>query len=74
MIEASCHCGAVVLEVDDSPPVEVNDCHCSICRRYGALWAYYAPQRVRVLPAAWVSANTTLLGTCVSMLSRKFAY
>ena len=20
---------------------EVNDCNCSICRRYGALWAYY---------------------------------
>jgi hypothetical protein len=49
MIEASCHCGAVVPEVD-SPAAEVNDCHCSICRRYGVLWAYYAPERVRVLP------------------------
>ena len=38
MIEASCHCGAVRLEID-SPPDEVTDCHCSICRRYGALWA-----------------------------------
>lgn len=51
MIEASCHCGAVRLEIDDSPPAEVNDCHCSICRRYGTLWAYYAPERVRVLPS-----------------------
>ena len=50
MIEASCHCGAVRLEID-SPPAEVNDCHCSICRRYGTLWAYYAPERVRVLPS-----------------------
>ena len=50
MIEASCHCGAVVLEVD-SPPAEVNDCHCSICRRYGTLWAYYAPESVRMLPS-----------------------
>ena len=50
MIRASCHCGAVVVEVD-SPPVEVTDCHCSICRRYGTLWAYYAPERVRVLPS-----------------------
>jgi hypothetical protein len=33
MIEASCHCGAVRLEID-SPPAEVTDCHCSICRRY----------------------------------------
>lgn len=50
MIEASCHCGAVRLEIDSPPPAEVNDCRCSICRRYGALWAYYAPERVRVLP------------------------
>jgi hypothetical protein len=50
MVEASCHCGAVRLEIDDSPPTEVNDCSCSICRRYGTLWAYYAPERVRVLP------------------------
>ena len=50
MIEASCHCGAVRLEIDSPPPAEVNDCRCSICRRYGALWAYYEPERVRVLP------------------------
>jgi hypothetical protein len=50
MIRATCHCGAVVLEID-SPPVEVNDCHCSICRRYGTLWAYYAPEEVSVLPS-----------------------
>ena len=36
---------------DRLPPDEVTDCHCSICRRYGALWAYYEPGRVRVLPA-----------------------
>ena len=50
MIEASCHCGTVRLQID-SPPAEVTDCHCSICRRYGTLWAYYAPERVRVLPS-----------------------
>src|SRR5918998_6216330 len=49
MLEASCHCGAVRLEIDSTPPAEVNDCRCSICRRYGALWAYYAPERVRVV-------------------------
>jgi hypothetical protein len=50
MIRATCHCGAVELEVD-SPPEEVNDCHCSICRRYGTLWAYYPPEEVCVLPS-----------------------
>jgi len=51
VIEASCHCGAVRLEIDSPPAAEVNDCHCSICRRYGTLWAYYEPKRVRVLPS-----------------------
>jgi hypothetical protein len=50
MIEASCHCGSVRLEVD-APPSEVTECSCSICRRYGVLWAYYKPDKVRVFPA-----------------------
>ena len=49
MIESSCHCGAVRLEVEEAPK-EVNSCGCSICRRYGTLWAYYSPARVRITP------------------------
>jgi hypothetical protein len=45
MIEASCHCGAVKLEIQ-SAPNGVTDCNCSICRRYGVLWAYYEPAQV----------------------------
>ena len=45
MIKASCHCGAVCLEID-AAPTEVTDCNCSICRRYGTLWAYYSSQQV----------------------------
>lgn len=47
MITARCHCGRVSLEVPTAP-AEVKSCNCSICRRYGALMAYYAPQDVRV--------------------------
>ena len=50
MIHSSCHCGAVRLEVDVAPH-EVTDCNCSICRRYGVLWAYYTPRQVRVAGA-----------------------
>jgi hypothetical protein len=46
MIEASCHCGAVQFAVETTPSA-VNDCDCSICRRYGAHWAYYQPLQVR---------------------------
>jgi hypothetical protein len=49
MIDASCHCGAVRFTTE-AAPVEVNDCTCSICRRYGALWAYYHPSQVRFAP------------------------
>jgi hypothetical protein len=46
MIEASCHCGAVRFAVETTPN-DVNDCNCSICRRYGTLWAYYQRPQVR---------------------------
>jgi hypothetical protein len=47
MIAASCHCGRVSLEIETAP-AEVTDCTCSICRRYGVLWAYYSPRQVRI--------------------------
>jgi hypothetical protein len=50
MIEASCHCGAVKLEVEHAP-TELTSCNCSICRRLGTLWCYYAPAQVRVAGA-----------------------
>ncbi|KAB0682895.1 GFA family protein [Aureimonas leprariae] len=47
MLAATCHCKAVHIEVD-APPAAFNACQCSICRRYGALWAYYRPDEVRI--------------------------
>ncbi len=46
-VEASCHCGGVRLKVAHAP-LQVTSCNCSICRRYGVLWAYYPPDQVRV--------------------------
>lgn len=51
MLELSCHCGAVRVEVE-AAPAEVTSCNCSICRRTGALMAYYSPRAVRFTPAA----------------------
>ncbi len=48
MIESSCHCGAIRMAIQAAPE-EVNDCNCSICRRYGVLWAYYPPKDVRMI-------------------------
>jgi hypothetical protein len=49
-IDASCHCGAVRLTTQ-SPPENLTDCNCSICRRYGVLWAYFAPNDVKIVAA-----------------------
>jgi hypothetical protein len=35
-------------ERDGSAKPAVNTCGCSICRRYGALWAYYKASTVRI--------------------------
>jgi len=44
---ATCHCGAVRVHVRKLPRT-LTRCDCSICRRYGAVWAYYAASSVRV--------------------------
>lgn len=48
MIRAACHCTAVRLEIDHAPAF-VLDCNCTLCRRYGALWAYYKPGEAAVV-------------------------
>ncbi len=47
MLAAKCHCGAVKVEVPRRPRTLTN-CNCSICRRYGVLWAYYKDSDVRL--------------------------
>jgi len=39
-LSATCHCGAVRVEIPHRP-TEATNCNCSVCRRLGALWAYY---------------------------------
>ena len=48
ILEGSCHCGSVrwTLEGDPGP---ATACNCTLCRRYGALWAYdYEDERIRI--------------------------
>ena len=41
MVRAACHCTAVRFELANVPEW-VLDCNCTLCRRYGAIWAYPA--------------------------------
>jgi hypothetical protein len=72
MIQASCHCGAVRIAIP-RPPETVTNCDCSICRRYGPLWAYYESPEVRIEAApdatreyAWGCKSIAFVGcaTC----------
>ena len=48
MIVGSCHCGAVRWQFDGEPD-GATACNCTICRRYGVLWAYdFEDERIRV--------------------------
>lgn len=53
MLKGTCHCGDThwTLEGDPGP---ATACNCTLCRRYGALWAYdYEGERIEVSgPAA----------------------
>lgn len=39
MMEGSCHCGAVKWKFNVMPE-SATACNCTVCRRYGVLWAY----------------------------------
>ena len=45
MIRTTCHCGAVSIAIPRQPEALTN-CDCSICRRYGPLWAYFQNDEV----------------------------
>ena len=48
MFTTSCHCGAIQLEIARKPR-KMTACNCSICRRYGATWAYFQRKSVNVI-------------------------
>jgi hypothetical protein len=45
----SCHCGAVVVEVDAPADLEVYECNCSICERSGFLHLIVPAHRFRLV-------------------------
>ena len=53
---ARCHCGNVEIGVTALPP-SFTECNCSICRRYGAQWAYFRRSEVllRAVPDSLAS-------------------
>lgn len=48
-LSASCHCGAVQLQVHALPDT-YTVCNCSICSRYAARWLYFLRKDVTIVP------------------------
>ncbi len=46
-VTVSCHCGRIAITVPDTP-VKLNECRCSLCYRYGVVWAYYLRSQVTI--------------------------
>lgn len=49
---ASCHCGAVVIEVDAPADLVVHECNCSMCERTGFLHLIVPADRFRLVAGA----------------------
>ena len=48
MIEATCHCQSVCWTFEGEPE-SATSCNCTLCRRWGALWAYgYKDEEIRI--------------------------
>ena len=48
MLTGTCHCEAARWTLEGDPG-SITACNCTLCRRYGALWAYdYVDERIRV--------------------------
>lgn len=48
IISGSCHCGQCRWQLSGDPG-RVTACNCTLCRRYGALWAYdYEGERIQL--------------------------
>lgn len=46
-LSGTCHCGAVKIELSHIP-ASLTECNCSVCRRYGARWAYFTRTTARI--------------------------
>lgn len=56
MLEGTCHCGAVHIQVARKPR-RLTSCNCSICRRYATLWAYYSRSQVTISASKGATAG-----------------
>lgn len=55
----SCHCGAVVIEVEAPADIEAHECNCSMCSRVGYLHLIVPAARFRLVQGAHALSTYT---------------
>ena len=40
-----CHCKRVQIQLPFKPE-KINECHCTVCYKYGALWGYFKRDKI----------------------------
>lgn len=58
-IQGTCLCNAVQLGAARLPR-QVTQCNCSVCRRYGTLWAYYRRTAVSIIAPRGALEDTSV--------------
>ena len=61
MLKGSCHCGATHWTFEGDPG-SATACNCTLCRRYGTLWAYdYENERISISgqTTSYIRSGTT---------------
>ncbi|KUI55676.1 hypothetical protein VP1G_03002 [Cytospora mali] len=53
----TCHCGRISVDMP-FPQASINACRCSICYRYGTIWAYFARKDVSITVNSPASSPT----------------
>lgn len=48
-IAGSCHCGKIKFEIAGTIPAQLTRCTCTLCSKRGHLFAYYAPEDLKVI-------------------------
>jgi len=46
-LKLTCHCARITVSYPSKPPT-LNECHCTVCYKYGVLWGYFPPEEVTI--------------------------
>ncbi|RMX92485.1 hypothetical protein D0867_14568 [Hortaea werneckii] len=56
-MHATCHCSAITITA--KPPTRrMLECQCSVCYRYGAIWAYYPLDEIAIAKKDGIDTRT----------------